>query len=419
MKYFSVPAMAITGLLISGSIFLHAGVLSARAASGIYFTSPAAGQTLTGKAVLSAQSDDLTIQRVEFFIEIVGEKESIGVATYDESAKTWNYNWDTGETVNGIYNITARAESVKEDILTNAITVQVENELDADNAETQIVPVNLLIKEPENDATLKGDVFLVLKSNLDLTAATFILHQADGRPMFSGRATQSPSDPAGRTWVLGLKTDRFPNGGYYVMASTILGEKKFYSSKVNLVFKNESAPRLSKIDLVTPGANLKGLVKLVATLDAPAEKVEFKLLNVSDLTDAKLSGKPSAGHWLADWDTFKFTDGPYNVSVVAYQGSLVLESESESVTVNNLSGSASGSVGVNNLLGSVSVSWPTDRQSSATVTSSAQEPASEPASESAQELSASGQAGSSPSLAAEPSKPASSGFHLPSPVAII
>lgn len=332
----------------------------------IQIVAPGAGQTMTGRVLLSAKSKNPAVNRVDFSLPQIDESTFIGAATFDTSENNWNYIWDTALTTNGLYNLKAEAKGLAGTLASSIITIEIENNDDTPSALAATAePVQLSLNAPPAQSILSGDIYLIAKSNVGLATLDFILNDSSNKMVFTGGGKLSPGDSTGLTWTYGLKTASFNNGDYSLYLQTNQSGKVFKSSPSVFTIKNELQVNLSKIIVSLPSqaSAISGLANLEAQSDQKADKVEFRLTSTlakgdplykvylksapveadqgMKLNNARVeSVSKDSLKWTASFKTDLYEDGVYNLSAVAYKNAQVFESPGITITIRNDSADA-------------------------------------------------------------------------------
>ncbi|MBP9700957.1 MAG: Ig-like domain repeat protein, partial [Candidatus Pacebacteria bacterium] len=297
----------------------------------VAITVPTAGAILAGNATLTAiATDNIGIDHIDFYRGTTLIGGVIGTAPY---------TWNTTNTPDGIYILTAKAYDAAGNSKTSAgVSIEVKNSI-IPPADTTLPIVTMTT--PASGTTVSGTTVTLAA---DATDASGINNVKFYR---SGSATALDTDltpyPGTNNYAITWDSKTVANGTYTITAKATDGSANANvgtSAGITVTVYNDiTAPSVTIAAPATAGQNIVGTFILKATATdnvsmAPPGKVEFYRGGTTLIGSTQVPGTGS--NFEFSWTTTSVANGTYSITAKAYDAAgNVKTSTSRNVVVDN------------------------------------------------------------------------------------
>src|SRR5579862_7270649 len=294
----------------------------------VSITSPAAGATVSGTAVVLAASasDNVSVASVQFKVDSVSTGSPVTASPYSSTINTTTLS-------NGNHTLTAVATDTSGNAATStAVTIKV------NNSTPDTTPPTVSMSAPANGSTVSSTV-TVSASASDNVAVASVQFQLDNVNV----GTADTASPYTYSW----DTTKSTNGTHTLRAiATDTSNNSTTSSSVIVTVNNaakDTTPPTVSMTAPANGATVSGTVAVSANAsdNVAVANVQFQLDNVN------VGTADTTSPYTYSWDTTKSTNGTHTLRAIATD------------TSNNSTTSASVSVTVNNAADTTPPSVPT------------------------------------------------------------
>jgi hypothetical protein len=257
----------------------------------VTITNPSEGETVSGTVSVTTSTTG-AIDEVRFYID--------GTLVKDDTSSPFNYTWDTTAYSNGSHTILVEGyvSGTLED--TDSVTVTVDN-----------ISYYVTITNPSEGETVAGTVNVTTDTNCDE-----VRFYIDGTLVKDD--TSSPFD---YTW----DTTGYSNGDHTILAEGYASGTLVSSDSVTVTVDNISY----YVTITNPseGATVSGTVNV--TTDTNCDEVRFYI-------DGTLVKDDTSSPFDYAWDTTAYSDGGHTILVEGYVSGTLEDTDSVTVTVENI-----------------------------------------------------------------------------------
>src|SRR5579862_2104642 len=283
----------------------------------VSITSPAAGATVSGTAVVLAASasDNVSVASVQFKVDSVSTGSPVTASPYSSTINTTTLS-------NGNHTLTAVATDTSGNAATStAVTIKV------NNSTPDTTPPTVSMSAPANGSTVSSTV-TVSASASDNVAVASVQFQLDNVNV----GTADTASPYTYSW----DTTKSTNGTHTLRAiATDTSNNSTTSSSVIVTVNNaakDTTPPTVSMTAPANGATVSGTVAVSANAsdNVAVANVQFQLDNVN------VGTADTTSPYTYSWDTTKSTNGTHTLRAIATDTSNnSTTSSSVTVTVNN------------------------------------------------------------------------------------
>lgn len=271
----------------------------------VEITSPLSGETVSSTVTVSTEVDARSgVHKVEFYIDDQRE--------YTDYDASYEWNWDTTEYTETEHVITAKAYDTLGLKISTSITIFVDNTAPA-----------VSIKEPKPENTYSGTVSVSVNAtdNRELANVHVKVDNTDWLVM--------TYDPIDLLWKYDLNTTTFSDGQHTLMVLALDEASNPTTASTTLFFDN-TPPTLT---IQTPQSGTTVGMTLIVDIQANdasgISRIEFYVQNVLVHTVTE-----TPYQW--SWDTTKYPNGEYRITVKAYDAFGRVNTSQTIVTVENV-----------------------------------------------------------------------------------
>jgi hypothetical protein len=255
----------------------------------VTITNPSQGETVAGTVNVTT---DTNCDEVKFYID--------GTLVKDDTSSPFDYTWDTTGYSNGSHTILA--EGYKSGVLkdTDSVTVTVDN-----------VSYYVTITNPANGSTVSGTVAVTTDTNCDE-----VKFYIDGTLVKDD--TSSPFD---YTW----DTTLYSEGSHTILAEGYVSGVLEDTDSVTVTVENI----IYSVTITNPanGSTVSGTVAV--TTDTNCDEVKFYI-------DGTLVKDDTSSPFDYTWDTTGYSNGSHTILAEGYNSGVLKDTDSVTVTVENI-----------------------------------------------------------------------------------
>ncbi len=268
-------------------------------------TSPLSGETVSSTVTVSAKVDAQSgVHKLEFYID-----DQLEYTDYDSP---YEWNWDTTQYTETEHKITAKVYHMFELKIPTSITVYVDN-----------TPPTVSIKEPKIGNIYSGTISVSVNAtdNQEISNVHFRVDNTEWLIM--------TYDPADLLWKYDLNTTILSDGQHTLMVLAL--DKASNPATTSTTLLTDNAPPTLTIQNPQSGmtVSLTLIVDVQASDASGISRIDFYLQDmlVHTVTDTPYQ-------W--SWDTTKYPNGEYTITVKAYDAVGHTTESETTVTVKNV-----------------------------------------------------------------------------------